>query len=468
MKTLRDPDNALSHGLSAIRQEFAVPDGFPVEARAAAALAAKRRLLEHTNRTIVPFVTLDPAGSTDLDQAFAIEQAGGDLLLRYAIADVAWFVDDGGPVDVEAWRRGTTLYLPDGKAALYPPALSEGAASLLPDGERPAVVFAVRVAPDGEATLDGAERAVIRSRAKLAYDSVSPDALPDGFDELARRLEGAEARRGASRVDPPEQEVVAAPGGGYALELRPRLEAEARNAALSLATNLAVAKCLMAHGTGLFRVMAEPDERAVAGLRRTAGGLGLEWPTPASLAQFERALDAANPRAAAMMLAIRRSGHGASYAPYRAGETPWHSAMAATYAHATAPLRRLADRYVVRAALALANGEPVPDAVTAAFESLPPVMARAQAQAGRIDRAVVDLAEAVTLTGREGERFAAVVIDADDHRARIQLTEEPIVATLDAPDARPGDRIEVQLTAADPGERRVVFAPAEAPHPRAT
>ncbi|NWO96317.1 RNB domain-containing ribonuclease, partial [Escherichia coli] len=89
--------------------------------------------------------------STDLDQALAIEASGGDLLLRYAIADVAWFVDDGDPVDREAWRRGATLYLPDGKAGLYPSVLSEGAASLLPDGPRPAVLFTVRVNPDGEA-----------------------------------------------------------------------------------------------------------------------------------------------------------------------------------------------------------------------------------------------------------------------------------------------------------------------------
>ena len=69
------------------------------------------------------------------------------------------------------------------------------------------------------------------------------------------------------------------------------------------------------------------------------------------------------------MLAIRRAGQGASYVPYREGVVPWHSAMAATYAHATAPLRRLADRYVVMATLAIANGRAVPDTVSAAFTS---------------------------------------------------------------------------------------------------
>ena len=93
------------------------------------------------------------------------------------------------------------------------------------------------------------------------------------------------------------------------------------------------------------------------------------------------------------MMAVRRAGMGASYQPFRADVIPWHAAMAATYAHATAPLRRLADRYVVRAALAIANGQAVPETVRDAFEKLPAVMAKAEARDGQIERAVIDLAE---------------------------------------------------------------------------
>src|SRR4029078_695064 len=108
--------------------------------------------------------------STDLDQAFALETAGGDVVLHYAIADVGFFVGPGDALDAEAWRRGVTVYMPDERARLYPAALSEGAASLLPHGPRPAGVFTVRVEPDGTATMDGVERAVVRSRARLAYE----------------------------------------------------------------------------------------------------------------------------------------------------------------------------------------------------------------------------------------------------------------------------------------------------------
>jgi exoribonuclease R len=115
----------------------------------------------------------------------------------------------------------------------------------------------------------------------------------------------------------------------------------------------------------------------------------------------------------------------------------WHAAMAATYVHATAPLRRLADRYVLMAALAIANGRPIPDGVAAAFPRLPAVMARAASQAGQIERAVIDLAETVMLTGREGEGFQAVVIEVDERGSRIQLRDLPIVGRV-APDLTPG------------------------------
>jgi exoribonuclease R len=457
MTAIHDPDHALGAGLAAIRLQYQVPGAFSPEVLAAAADAAQRVPSAHRDRTGEAFVTLDPASSTDLDQAFAIEQDGADVILHYAIADVAWFVDEGGPIDAEAWRRGTTLYLPDGKAGLYPPALSEAAASLLPDGPRPAVVFSVRIDRDGKARLDGAERALIRSRAKLAYATATDADLPPGFDEVSRRIEAAEAVRGAARVDPPEQEVAACGDGRYTLSFRPRLLSESRNAALSLAANLAIADALLAARTGLFRVMAEPNGFAVQRLRQTAAALHLAWPAGVALKDYERGLDPADQAEAAMMLAVRRAGQGASYKPFTPGEIPWHSAMAASYVHATAPLRRLADRYVVMAALAVANGQRMPEAVEAAFARLPKVMARADALGNQVERAVIDLAETVVLEGREGEVFDARVTDEDERGVRIQLSDLPIVARVIAHKVEPGDAIKVRLTAIDTTTRTLSF-----------
>lgn len=457
MNGLIDRDGALSSGLADIRTQFAVPTSFPEPVLAEAKAAAGRPIAGHADWTDRDFATLDPAASTDLDQAFSIERSGQDLILHYAIADVAWFVSANGAVDLEAWTRGTTIYMPDGKASLYPPGLSEGAASLLPGVERPSVVFTVRIDPTGKAVLDGAVRAVIRSRSKLAYETVTPADLPPDFAELSRRIEQAEDVRGAARVDAPEQQLGVDASGHYVLEFRPQNPAEVQNAAMSLAANLAIADLLLAHRTGLFRVMPEPEEWAVHRLRHTAKALGLDWPHGEGLKAFERRLDQTKPREAAFMAAVRRAGPRASYAPYREGTVPWHSAMAATYAHATAPLRRLQDRYVIEAVLQIASGGTVSGELRDAFERLPAVMARAEEKAGQVDRAVLDLAEAAVLQGRQGSRFTAVVTDIDERGARIQLTDLAVVSRVDGHGALPGDTIMVELVSADVAHRQVKF-----------
>ena len=324
------PDRTLDAGLARIREQFGVPAGFPPEVALAAVEAARRTAgPDHVDRTDRPFVTLDPATSTDLDQAFALERAGDDIVLHYAIADVGFFVRPGDALDAEAWRRGVTVYMPDARARLYPAALSEGAASLLPDRPRPAVVFVVRVGSDGAARLDGVERALVHSRAKLAYDAVGDGDLPAELAELARRIELAEERRGAPRVEFPDQELARV-DGRWELRFAPRLTSEDRNAAMSLATNLAVAETLHAAGTGLFRVMGEPDSGAVRRLRHSARAFGLDWPAGQSLASFQRSLSTQDPRGAAFLVAVRRAGGGASYEPSTSGPAPWHAAIAAT------------------------------------------------------------------------------------------------------------------------------------------
>jgi len=467
-------------GFAKLRADFDIPGEHPPEVLAAAEEAAERpfdvvqpgagtpQRWQHVDRTDIEFLTLDPASSTDLDQAFAVSMSGDDVILHYAIADVGWFVRHGDAIDREAWRRAVTIYMPDGRAGLHPDRIAEDAGSLLPGSPKPAIVFTVRVAADGGVSLDGSERAMIRNRAKLAYSTVTPSDLPDAFPELSRRIEIAERARGADRIQWPEQEVVRADGGGFTLRFRPRNDAENQNAAMSLASNMAIADALWDAGTGLFRTMPPVDERRLGRLRHTARAFGLDWPKGTSLGDFERSLPDGDARTAAFQLAIRRASGGASYTPYADFDAdggpkdggvkdgkPWHAALAATYVHATAPLRRLADRYVIEATLAITNGREVPDEILAAFEELPSAMQQGTSLANRVDRAAIDLAEAILLQGREGEVFDAVITDEDDRGARIQICDPAIVTRAVARRVDPGDDITVKLTAVDVAERSI-------------
>ena len=453
-----DVAEVMRAGLDRIRERNEIPEAHPPEVLAAAEeTAARTPGDDHVDRTDRRFMTLDPASSVDLDQAFALEVAGDDIVLHYAIADVGWFVRPGDPLDAEAFERAVTVYLPDRRATLYPAVLSEGAASLLPDVDRPAVVFTVRVASDGATSLDGVERALIRSQAKLAYATVTRDDLPTGFDELARRIEAAEIARGAPRVEFPEQEIERLAGGGFGLLFRPRLLAEEHNAALSLATNLAVAESLFDAGTGLFRTMPDVTEHHDRRLRHSARAFGLDWPAEMPLDAFERSLPRDDPRTSAFLIAVRRAAGGAGYEPFREGVRPWHGAISATYAQATAPLRRLQDRYVVEAALAVANGAAVPADVTEAFDELPRAMARGEQRANRAEREALDLAEAAVLQGREGDIFDAVVIDEGQWGVEVQIIDPAVLTRLTARRVDPGDEIGVRLVSVDLDEGTVEF-----------
>lgn len=460
MRLAESAKDALAAGLDTIRADAKVPGSFApdlIEAAAAAAAAGRQPDGSRLDRTNMRFVTLDPRSSVDLDQAFAVELSRSDIILHYAIADVGSFVQPGDPLDEEAFRRVVTVYLPDQRSPLYPVELSEGTASLLPGVERPAVVFTVRVAEDGSTTVDGIERSIIRSHAKLAYDSVAPADLPVGVQELHRRITAAEAARGAPRVEFPEQEIDKTDDGRYELRFRPRLVAEEQNATLSLATNLAVAKLLHEAGTGLFRVMPEVEERRHRSLRHSARAFGLDWPRDVPLDIFERSLPRDDPRTSAFLIAVRRAAGGASYEPFVAGKRPWHSAVAAMYAQATAPLRRLQDRYVIEAALAVASGQPVPAEVTAAFQELPAAMAQGEQRANRVERQALDLAEAVVLSGRDGDIFDAVVVDEGPRGVEIQITEPAVLTRIAAHRVDPGDNVRVRLSSVDVEKREVEF-----------
>ncbi|MDQ3011000.1 MAG: RNB domain-containing ribonuclease, partial [Acidobacteriota bacterium] len=137
------PEDDFQH----IRDEFKIPLAFPDKVIEEAENATRRNMnspeiaARYADLLAVPFITIDPPGSRDLDQAFFAERKADGYLVRYAIADVGFFVARCSAIEQEAWQRGQTLYSPDTRTLLYPPALSEGVASLLPDELRPAIIF---------------------------------------------------------------------------------------------------------------------------------------------------------------------------------------------------------------------------------------------------------------------------------------------------------------------------------------
>lgn len=450
-----------------LREELGVAGGFPPEALAEAEAAARAPRMPGHDRTDLALFTLDPQGSRDLDQAVAIERRpGGGYRVHYAIADVAAFVTPGGALDAEAHRRGVTLYAPDGNVGLHPDVLSAGAGSLLPDQVRPALLWSHDLDHDGALMATELLRARVRSRRQLAYPEVQAllDAGAAGeelelLEEVGRLRQARAAERGAVHLATPEQEVVDGPDGRPRLVFRAQLPCERWNAEVSLLTGMAAAGLMLDGGVGLLRTLPPPDPAEVASVRRSALALGVPWPGDRPYAEVISALDPEVGEAAALLTYAGRLLRGAGYTAFDGAppDQPLHSAVASSYAHVTAPLRRLADRHAGEICVALAAGAEPPAWAREALPALPATMAGATRRAGELERAVVDLAEAVVLAPRLHETFDAVVVESGDTRGVVQLREPAVRARCEGANLPLGSALRVRLVEVDLVERRVVF-----------
>ena len=465
---LAAPAHELQRIFVAIRAEVGVPESFPQEVIAEAKASAGAARLPDVDLTDVPFVTLDPAGSMDLDQAFHVGRLpGGGFRVRYAIADVAAFVTPGGYVDAEAHRRIETAYSPDGRAPLYPSALSEAAASLLPDGPRPAVVWRIDVDDAGAIVDVDVRRARITSRAKLSYEEVQPmidegraEEMLGPLPEVGGLLQEAERIRGGSSLNVPTQEVVPS-GGGYSLSFRMPLPVEGWNAQLSLLTGRAAASLMLAGGIGILRTLPPPDPRDVARLRRVAAGLGLGWPEERSYPEFLRSIDPQrSPTGTVFLQEAAVLFRGAAYSAFE-GEPPaetMHASIAAPYAHATAPLRRLVDRYANEICLALSSGGVVPPWVREALPLLPGEMAIGADRGNRLERTLVDAVEAAVLAPHVGLETDALVVDLwRRNRGEVVLQRPAVIGPCDDVHEL-GAEIRVRLEEANVERHTIRFA----------
>jgi exoribonuclease R len=457
---------SLEAAFESIRAELDVRVAFPPEVLAAAERAARSAPRPERDETAVPFVTVDPPGSMDLDQAVHIERDGDGFRVRYAIADVPAFVEPGGPLDAEVLLRGQTIYCPDVRVPLHPPVLSEGAASLLPGEERPAFVWDIRLDAGGERTSAGLYRARVRSHRRYTYDEVQRE-VDGGTSEAVLRLlrevgelriERESARGGASLAMP--QQEVHVDGGAYRLRLRPTLAAEAWNAQVSLLAGMVAAAMMIEGRVGILRTLPPAGESDVARFRRTVRALGVEWPGGMAYGDFLRTLDRADPRHLAIVHEAASLFRGAGYTPLD-GEVPAdpaQAALAAPYAHVTAPLRRLVDRFALVTCEALSAGTAVPAWVREALGSLPEVMAASDRQARAVERACTDAVEAAVLEHRVGEMFDAVVVDRQERGGLVLQVTEPAVSAKATGEAELGARVRAELVEADVARRTVTFA----------
>ncbi|NEW51526.1 RNB domain-containing ribonuclease [Nocardia cyriacigeorgica] len=462
----------------AIRSEFGLTSAYPAEATAEARDAVDAFAGARVDRTDIPFVTIDPPGALDLDQALHLERTDTGFLLHYAIADLGAVVVPDGALAAEAGTRGQTFYLPDATVPLHPPVLSENSASLLPEQTRPAALWTIELDHDAEPVRYSVERAVVRSRARLDYAGVQADAdagrLPAAIaalPEFGTRRIAAGLARGAIELRLPAQSVIRDEGadGHWRLVLEPRTDVDDWNEQVSLLAGMCAARIMLDGGAegsgeriGLLRTMPPPPDSAIASIRRTAAALGVTWPADQPVGRMLAGLDPSTPATLVLMSEATGLLRGAAYTVLDgtdpASNNLRHSAIGAPYAHVTAPLRRLVDRFTTEICLAHCAGTPVPEWVRDDLSATAETMKRSDGVANKIERACIDLTEATLLSQRIGTEFDAVVVrEGNGNRpAEIFIAAPPLLGPCEGSPPE-GATVRVRLESADPVTRKVVF-----------
>lgn len=471
-------ERTLIKAFAAIREEFKLPQDFSPEVLQDTQRSIEQYRLPDEDATDLPFITIDPEGSMDLDQALYLEENTPGYTVHYAIADVPHFVNPGGALDAETRQRTQTIYLPDARIPLHPQSLSEDAASLIADQVRGAYVWRFDLDADGAVQKTSLRRARIKSIAKLNYVQcqawIDGSAPPPEDERILptltllktvglKRVELENLRGGAS-LNIPDQEIEY-DGGRYSLRSRPALPVEAWNAQISLMTGMEAAQLMLDAKIGILRTMPEPTAEAIAKFRLQTQVLNAPWPEDMQYGAYLRTLDPENPQHLAILVAATSLFRGVGYTPFdgTVPEDAVQSAIGAPYAHTTAPLRRLVDRFVLALCLAIASDSDIPDWVRQALPELPKLMGRGDQIANAADRAAIDAVEAALLRDRVGEVFDAVVINGSNGkdagekpRVTIQIAHPPVAASATG-SAQAGTRVKVKLESADILARTVTF-----------
>jgi exoribonuclease-2 len=429
--------------------------------------------------------SIDNDDSMDLDQIEVAEALpNGNIRLLVGIADVDAFVHKGSAVDQHARTNTTSIYLGVETFSMLPEALSHDATSLLPTGDRQAIVTDLVVDEDGAVVSSDRYPALVRNKAKLVYDSIGhwlddphfappPEvqAVPGLADQLrlqseaTERLRALRQRNGALDFETIEaRPVVDAHGRVTDLNVPEKNRARYLIECFMVAVNVATAGFLNDQGVpAIQRVVRTPKRwpRIV----ELAASLGFQLP------------DTPDPKALAAFLARRRQddpvhfpdlsltivkllGSG-EYVLVRGGaEGEGHFGLAVQgYAHTTAPNRRYPDLVTQRLVKAVLAGNRLPYR-EGELEEVAAHCTEREDAAAKVERRMRKAAAAVLLAGRIGEVFDGIVTGAKPDGTYVRLLAPPAEGRVIKGEAGMdvGDRVHVRLIGTDPERGFIDFA----------
>ena len=432
--------------------------------------------------TAMAWSSIDNHESRDLDQIEVAERLpSGEVRVLVAIADVDALVPKGGAIDAHAAASTTSVYTGVDIFPMLPEQLSTALTSLVQDEPRLAVVIELVVAKDGSIASGDVYRALVRNKAKLAYEDVAawlegkgaePPAMKGSKeledqlrlqDEVAQKLRAVRVQHGALDLETIEASPVTKEGVIVDLRLTEKSRSRQLIEDFMIAANGVMARWLDAHGrSGLRRVVKTPKrwDRIVA-LAGTLGEKLPDAPDSMALSAFLTKRRAADPvHFADLSLSVVKLMGPGEYDLDRPGDKQGHFGLAVQdYTHSTAPNRRFADLVTQRVVKAALAGAPPPYT----DEDLAKIAAHCTEREGasnKVERTTRKMAAALFLRSRIGETFDAIVTGASDKGTYARLITPPAEGRIVQGEAGMdvGDKIRVKLVATEPSKGFIDFA----------
>ena len=422
----------------------------------------------------LPWFSIDNDDTRDLDQLTVADDAGRDVMVYVAIADVDALVPLTSDTDRHAGHNTVSVYTPARIFPMLPERLSTGLTSLHEGEDRLAVVVGMRVDPDGSVTDSALFRAAVHNHARLTYDGVAAwlegrGTLPERAtrkmnrleaqlrlqDEASRRLRERRHERGALRFETLRTKPVVEDGRVVGLEEDRKNRAKELIEDFMLAANAATASFLEGRGYPSIRRLVRSPRRwpRIVDIAARLGETLPEEPDTAALAGFLERRRAADPDAhpELSLSVLKLLGSGEYTVDLPGQPAPGHFGLAAEdYTHATAPNRRYPDLVTQRLVKAALAGRAAPYE-PAALEELARWCTRREDDARRVERQVSKSAAALLLADRIGETFEAIVTGASEKGTWVRTCRHPVEGRLTRghEDLDVGDRVRVRLVSVD-------------------
>jgi exoribonuclease-2 len=390
-----------------------------------------------------------------------------------AIADVDAVVRKGRPIDDHACHNTTSIYTAAQIFPMIPETLSTGLTSLNDGEDRAAIVVELTVGDDGILNGSDVYRALVRSRAKLAYNGVAawlegagtapvPVAVVKGLDanlriqdRVAGMLRTQRESHGALNLETVEAVPVFEGGAVKSFRIERKNRAKELIENFMIAANGVVARYLESRKMPSIRRVVQAPKRwdRIVGVASERGWTLPEGPDSKSLEAFltaQRARDPARFHDLSQTV-IKLIGSGEYMAEFPGKEAPGHFGLAVKdYAHSTAPNRRFPDLVTQRLVKAAIEGQPVPYS-DEELASLARHCTLKEDDANKVERLVRKSAFALLLEPRVGESFDAIVTGAAPKGTWVRINGQPVEGRLveGFSGLDVGDRLRVKLIRTD-------------------